>query len=483
MTTPEAALPDISGFGTVSAASWREFGARLAQIGFGAAYCAAMWQATPDRYPGLHWPIHEWRATRSDESAATVYRLFCLGHELAECAVAAALTRPVLATALDAGLLVRPRAEVLASVLDLRINESLFLLCDRSEHRGEAVFGVGIGNGAFRGIASPSWPAGTAVDIGCGAGAAALVLSRCVGRVVATDIVDRAIAVARVNAHLNAVTNIEFRSGDLFEPVSGETFDLVVSQPPFVPRPAAQAHTIHQFGGARGTDVLCRLFAELPGHLAPGGRAVIVYEAARSADGTDHDPWCSLAPRAGWLSLRLLGSPVHPDVYSIRHALRWLRTGTARFDTAASGMRSHLEDQGLAAIYPAVAVLERRPGEPGWSETVEVEGSLWDAIAPMSIWRLLRGINAIHRGPDAVLDAPVRIPAGTLLIEPADPADGTVYLALPPGYLGQRAAWSREDIDRLRGAGTGQAPGGQRDIDVRIRALRAGLWTGSWADR
>ena len=37
------------------------------------------------------------------------------------------------------------------------------------------------------------------------------------------------------NAALNGIANVEFRAGDLFEPVNGERFDLIVSQPPYYP--------------------------------------------------------------------------------------------------------------------------------------------------------------------------------------------------------------------------------------------------------
>ncbi|WP_214411210.1 methyltransferase [Sphaerisporangium fuscum] len=467
-------LPDISGFARVRPEAWRAFGLRLAEVGFGPAYCAAMWRAPRDRYPGLHRPIHQWRASGLEEPAADVYRLFCLGQPIGERAAAAALTRPVLATALDAGLLLEAPGGTVRSDLLLRAQGDLFVLCDDVTRRGDAVFGGGLGNEAFRGVVSARWPAGVAADIGCGAGAAALALSRHASRVVATDVNERALALARVNARVNGVTTVEFRSGDLFDPVAGERFDLIVAQPPFVPRPPETAEAAYLYGGRRGVDLPSRVIAGAPAHLRAGGRAAVVYEAPVTSGGDDADPWRLPAPEPGLCGLRLLGSPVDADVYSTRYALPLLREGVASFDAAVPAMRTHLARVGLAALRPAIAVFERPAATcRGWRETVQVDGSLWDGVAPLSIVRLLRGISAVHRGRDAVLAAPIRVPGDALVIEAfAGPAD-VVHLALPPGHLGRTVTLSRADLDLLRGTVAGSP---DRRLHVRTLALRAGLW-------
>ena len=71
----------------------------------------------------------------------------------------------------------------------------------------------------------------TALDVGTGCGIQALLAAHHAERVVATDINGRALAFAELNAALNGIDNIEFRQGSFFEPVAGETFELVVLQP------------------------------------------------------------------------------------------------------------------------------------------------------------------------------------------------------------------------------------------------------------
>lgn len=78
-------------------------------------------------------------------------------------------------------------------------------------------------------------PAPTAVDIGCGSGAQALILAKCGYETYATDISEKALEYTQMNAHLNNV-QITTLKGSLFEPVAqlGLDFDLIVSNPPFV---------------------------------------------------------------------------------------------------------------------------------------------------------------------------------------------------------------------------------------------------------
>ena len=73
-------------------------------------------------------------------------------------------------------------------------------------------------------------------DLGTGAGAIALAIARerpnC--QVLATDVSAPALEIARENAVRLGVTNIQFKQGIWFEPLSGETFEMIVSNPPYV---------------------------------------------------------------------------------------------------------------------------------------------------------------------------------------------------------------------------------------------------------
>ena len=78
------------------------------------------------------------------------------------------------------------------------------------------------------------------MDLGTGNGIQALLLSDHAEQVVAVDVNDHALELARFNAILNGRDDrIEFRHGSFLEPVAGERFDLVVSNPPYVLSPEA----------------------------------------------------------------------------------------------------------------------------------------------------------------------------------------------------------------------------------------------------
>ncbi len=110
-------------------------------------------------------------------------------------------------------------------------------------------------------------------DLGCGSGVQAVFAAQLADEVIATDIDPRAIEFTKQTAQLNGV-NIETRLGSLFEPVHGETFDLIVSNPPFVIGGATQlTHRESPFEADALTETLLR---ELPNYLTKDGIAVIL---------------------------------------------------------------------------------------------------------------------------------------------------------------------------------------------------------------
>jgi HemK-related putative methylase len=111
------------------------------------------------------------------------------------------------------------------------------------------------------------------LDLGTGSGVGALFAARRGFRVVAVDVNPEAVRCARVNALLHHLEDrIEARQGDLFAPVAGERFDLVLFNPPFFRgEPADDLDRAW-----RGTDVLERFAAELQTVLKPAGQALLV---------------------------------------------------------------------------------------------------------------------------------------------------------------------------------------------------------------
>ncbi|HET7349536.1 MAG TPA: methyltransferase, partial [Marmoricola sp.] len=118
-------------------------------------------------------------------------------------------------------------------------------------------------------------PAGRALDLGTGCGIQALLARDHCDEVVATDVNARALRLAAINAALDD-TILDLRRGDLFDPVAGERFDLVVSNPPFVVGPAGGGDIVYRDSGLPGDEVVRRVVVGAARHLAPGGVAQVL---------------------------------------------------------------------------------------------------------------------------------------------------------------------------------------------------------------
>lgn len=106
------------------------------------------------------------------------------------------------------------------------------------------------------------------------------------GRVVAVDISRRAVLAVRLNARLNGV-RIDAVRGDLFDAVGGQRFDLIVSNPPYLPGPLThlpgRGLSRAWEAGPRGRAFLDRICARAASHLRPGGRVLLVHSSLCSS--------------------------------------------------------------------------------------------------------------------------------------------------------------------------------------------------------
>jgi HemK-related putative methylase len=121
--------------------------------------------------------------------------------------------------------------------------------------------------------ARPLLPGAAVLDIGTGSGVCALAAARRAHRVVAVDVSPAAVSCARINALLNRLEErIDVREGDLFAPLAGERFDLVLFNPPFL----LGTPKDHRDAAWRSVDVARRFALGLEEHLAPSGEALVL---------------------------------------------------------------------------------------------------------------------------------------------------------------------------------------------------------------
>jgi len=127
------------------------------------------------------------------------------------------------------------------------------------------------------------------LELGTGSGAIAVSAAKAgAGRVTVVDVSRRALATAWLNARINGV-RVTPRRGDLFAPVDGERYDIVVSNPPYLPSrdiPARGAARAWEGGAPDGRSILERICADVPRHLKPGGTVLLVHSSVNGVSRT-----------------------------------------------------------------------------------------------------------------------------------------------------------------------------------------------------
>lgn len=225
------------------------------------------------------------RATRGDTPLQALVRLFLLQQPVPHARVADVL--PV-AACLDSGWLVRAGhdSDDVAATVDVRPyggpdGEDWFIVSDLGCAVGGAggigskdegvVLGVGGASTTLAGITVRT-PVAAALDLGTGSGIQALHAAQHATRVTATDLNPRALHITALTLALSGAPAADLRQGSLFEPLrNGETYDLIVSNPPFVISPGARL--TYRDGGMGGDD-LCRSIVQGAGErLNEGGFA------------------------------------------------------------------------------------------------------------------------------------------------------------------------------------------------------------------
>ncbi len=337
-TLPAAPHPASASGGTDVAARLRDalLGASFTADGLlellGAPAYAAL--ARSETVPAL-------RATRGDTPLEVLVRLFLLQQPVSHARVADVL--PVDAC-LESGWLVRAGGDEVAATVDVRPyggpgGEDWFIVSDLGCAVGGAggigsrdegvVLGVGGASTTLAGITVRT-PVGSALDIGTGSGIQALHAAQHATRVTATDLNPRALHITALTLALSGVPAADLREGSLFEPLrQGETYDLIVSNPPFVISPGARL--TYRDGGMGGDD-LCRSVVQGAGELLnEGGFAQFLANWQHVAGEEWQDRLRSWVPRGcdAWI--------VQREVQDVtQYAELWLRdAGDHRGDPAA----------------------------------------------------------------------------------------------------------------------------------------------------
>nr|WP_255633286.1 methyltransferase [Demequina sp. TTPB684] len=344
-------------------------------------------------------------ARRVDNPVALLTRLFTLGEALTLSQAADALPMLTVDGAQRSGLV-----NVSGAGADARVTAAVdlspysFADADGEHHwwiasdlgeritgaalTAEHVLGVG-GASATLAAATSRASVGRVLDLGTGCGIQALHASLHADAVVATDISRRALAFAEFNRRLNEPpATWEFREGSLLEPVAGEQFDLVVSNPPFVITPPGAPSFVYRDGRRGGDGIVGALMRDIGTVLAPGGLAQLLgnWEVRAGTDWRERiEQWLDAAevPLDAWVIQR--------DLLDVaEYAETWLRDAGVVPERDREGFESayeaYLKDfaaRGVEAVGFGIITL-RRPlaGTPTLRRLEEHEGAVAQPLGP-----------------------------------------------------------------------------------------------------
>ncbi len=317
----------------------------------------------------------------------TLIRLLLLGETVPAELVQQALQPMTLDAWIEAGLLHRPTSqEGVCSAVRLTPLDDFLLAADcpqvdAMETAADFVMPPA-GTSLQLGWSAIRHAARRTLDLGTGCGYLGLVASAFSSEVVATDRNERAVAMARFNARLNQIDRMETRVGDLWDPVVGERFDLVLSNPPFVITP--QRRLLFRDSGMRGDEFCRRLIREVPAYLEQGGFCQMLGNYAHRRD----KPWRQ--DLSDWFSdlgcdvLVLVTRRQPIDEY----AMDWI-TSTESQDVAVvprmfNEWMDYYESEQIEQVSYLSVNLRQRSGSANWiyvdEEEVRIAGQCGDAI-------------------------------------------------------------------------------------------------------
>lgn len=336
-------------------------------------------------------------ADGASDSCGVLISCFTLGQAVAATALDAALPDLGVQGTVELGLVgvesgqararldLRPYGDDHAGGHDWWVASDLSELQTGGVLRTDHVLGIG---GASTTLASwtPRGPVVSALDLGTGCGVQALHLAAHAGRVVGSDVSLRARDYAAFNAALNEV-DLEVVVGNMLEPVAGQQFSLVVSNPPFVITPRVEGVPLYEYrdGGRAGDAVVRSLVREVEAVLEPGGVAQFLGNWEVPLGGSWREVWAGWLEGVGldaWVVQRETQDPSE-------YAELWSRDGGAAPGSPEQNrlVEAWLQDfaaRGVETIGFGVVTLQRPlTGRAPWRDLCEAAGPVAPAMGPV----------------------------------------------------------------------------------------------------
>jgi len=358
----------------------REFGRYLAENGYDSASLTE--QLGRARPPAEGEQEKMFDDSREITTANVLVRLFLLGAVVDETTLEEFLSAAVIEFCRSSNLLVTEDGMVRARIVIVPVEDLLFA-SDAFHILGTAdagnfVLPASTHSANFLRYLTLRGPVDSTLDLGCGCGIHALFAARHSERVVASDVSPHALWYTQFNAALNGIDNIETVEGSLFEPLTGQTFDLVISNPPFVISPS---ETFEYRDNPMELDEFCKALArEAPQHLNDGAHLQMLCEWVE----IEGEPWQQRI--SDWIrgcdAWILHTTPLSPEGY-VRQRANDV-SGDSVDTGAVDTWQQYFHEHRVRAVHPGIITLRRRDGE-NWLHvqhlTADVTTTAGQAIA------------------------------------------------------------------------------------------------------
>jgi hypothetical protein len=224
--------------------------------------------------------------------------------------------------------------------------------------------------------------------------------------VVGVDVNPHAIDLAALNARLNGIANVELRQGDMFEPVAGEHFDLIVANPPFVISPDDEF--TYRDARLRG-DLVCRdVVRRAATQLEPGGWFHMLAGWPHLRGAVWQDLVAEWFEGTGCDGMALRVETLAPETY----ATNWIResgiTDPDLFRSTFDRWMAYYRELDIDALSMGVVIMRPSRSSRPWVRALDAPGEL-RGPAGDQVEALFAAQDFLHRSDDAaVLAARVR---------------------------------------------------------------------------
>jgi methylase of polypeptide subunit release factors len=307
------------------------------------------------------------RRVRTEGPYSTLVHLFWLGHRVVELDVRRSLPALDVDTLEAVGVLRRSDGMLESNVM-LAPFFDLLLVSDfgpdiKQTITPDHVLGVGAASVTLANL-TVRQKGTTALDLGCGAGIQAFLAARHVDRIIGTDTSPRALDFAELNARINGINSVQWRLGNLYEPVENERFDLIVANPPFVISP--ESRFVFRDSPMPGDAISEQVIRGTGARLNEGGFACVLFNWHHK----DVDDW-QIRPQdwvsdAGCDALMMCFKSTDPLVY----AADWLRSTLGKdspdYGRSLDEWMAYYQEMDAGRISAGAIIIRKRSAQTNW---------------------------------------------------------------------------------------------------------------------